>query len=349
MHFDTNKISGRSILQQGQENLYFGGTAYLGLDVHTGFRGILMEGFSRYGHYFGASRLGNLRLDIYDQFERFFAELMYSEDSLVVSSGTLAAQLFVQAYSKDMPRFYVKGTHPCLYQPEGNIFLEADQHGAAVINAHEGPVTIFCNAVDPLFCQPIDFEWLHDTDPTKEITLVVDASHAFGVADQLLYELKTKIAQLYHIKLVLLGSLGKAYSLPAGIILADRNIIDTLKGNPLFGGSSPAAPGFLHAFIHAMDIIRQQQSLLSTNLKQITKESIIQNHFQTLKDYPVFAGKKEAMAAYLQQNNIVISSFHYPTATSPLLNRIVINATHTASDLDYLMEKLEEMEKVKSD
>jgi hypothetical protein len=52
---------------------------------------------------------------------------------------------------------------------------------------------------------------------------------------------------------------------------------------------------------------------------------------------PVFVAAKKGIAPYLLQNKVIISSFGYPHPESDPVNRIVLNALHTKSDLEKLV------------
>ncbi|MEH0157465.1 aminotransferase class I/II-fold pyridoxal phosphate-dependent enzyme [Limibacter armeniacum] len=349
MNHYTNKLTGRTVLTDQGEYLYFAGTAYLGLDVHETFNAAIQEGIGQYGHHFGASRLGNLKLSVFEDFENAFTSKMGYEDGIVVSSGTLAAQLFVQAYGKNFACFYIKGTHPSLFQNQPHKLITADTDGALQINQEDGPAMVLFNALDPLFCEVIDFEWLMEIDPKKPLTVVVDASHAFGVQEKLLMQVNRFIKRFPNISLVLLGSLGKAYSMPAGIIMGDKSTMDQLRKSPLFGGSSPASPAYLYAFLKSATLIQTQYEKLLYNRQLFAEAPSIKPFFKTLNEFPVFVSQNQNLVTFLQQQKVLISSFRYPTPDAALLNRIVINASHSKQDILNLIQILNDLEKEKGE
>jgi len=53
-------------------------------------------------------------------------------------------------------------------------------------------------------------------------------------------------------------------------------------------------------------------------------------------NFPVFSSTDTGLYARLMDAGLLVSSFPYPLATDPLLNRIVLNAHHTKADLDQL-------------
>ena len=57
------------------------------------------------------------------------------------------------------------------------------------------------------------------------------------------------------------------------------------------------------------------------------------------KDYPVIYFDQEELLQMLLENNIIPTSFPYPTASGKL-SRIVISAHHTKEDLDKVIQQL---------
>ena len=102
-------------------NLFFSGTAYLGMPHNKVFRNLVFEGIEIYGLNHGASRNNNITLDIFSIAENVAARRFGSEDSIFLSSGYLAAQLLVQHYYETHRLIYAPDTHPALWigRPKG--------------------------------------------------------------------------------------------------------------------------------------------------------------------------------------------------------------------------------------
>ena len=66
------------------------------------------------------------------------------------------------------------------------------------------------------------------------------------------------------------------------------------------------------------------------------------NMFKFIDDFPVFILKKEIKTESMAKNNIIISSFRYPTKNDPLIQRIVLNSSHTFEQMDKLYKILKE-------
>jgi 8-amino-7-oxononanoate synthase len=113
--FELQSKIGRTILHEGREYLFFSGTAYLGMGSVGEFEKLLIEGFSKYGISHGLSRVNNVRLGVYEQFEVFFAEKAKAEKSMVWSSGFLAGTAAVNYLKKDADKIFIApDTHPAV-------------------------------------------------------------------------------------------------------------------------------------------------------------------------------------------------------------------------------------------
>ena len=91
MAHSIQRIPDREIFIEGKPYLYFGGTAYLGLQNYAPFKTLYLKNVSEYGMHYGASRKSNIKLNIYEQAEQQLAEWVGSEGCLTMSSGYLAA------------------------------------------------------------------------------------------------------------------------------------------------------------------------------------------------------------------------------------------------------------------
>src|SRR5690606_28584531 len=108
--------------------------------------------------------------------------------------------------------------------------------------------------------------------------------------------------------------------------------------NPIFISASPPSPGMCMAFINAQTLYTNQQKRLRANLEYfygLVKESPA---IRFRKDFPVAVFFQTGWAKKLQQKQILISSFPYPSPEDAPLDRIVISAYHTREDLDRLAE-----------
>src|SRR5690554_2050532 len=96
MFSKLEQAAGREVSLDGRAYLFFGGTAYLGLNTHAPFINLFKKGIDLFGVNSGSSRGNNVQLGIYPQAEAMAATRFGATDAMVVSSGFLAAQLAVR-------------------------------------------------------------------------------------------------------------------------------------------------------------------------------------------------------------------------------------------------------------
>ena len=194
----------------------------------------------------------------------------------------------------------------------------------------------FTDAVDTLGVRLFDFEWLKNLGQARPVILVVDDSHTWGITGINGGGSYTFLNCPPKVELITLGSLGKAYGIPAGFILGKKSRIQGLWQSPFFGGASPTLPAFLYAMVKSKHLYAEQQSRLLDNIKDFQEKLGQFQRFKHLPNYPVFLTSANPLAQHLFQHNILISSFSYPTPDSDLITRIVINALHTPEDISKL-------------
>lgn len=196
--------TGRTVMIREHSYLFFGGTAYLGLNQHLGFTALFEEGLQRYGLNNGTSRTNNVQLGIYDAAEQHAAEKFGFEQAMSLSSGYLAAQLAVRQisnnYSPDQI-LYSPCSHPALWlngkptvnretsggKPSGNSFpSESFQEWAMatvqqINNSAEDSFLLISNTLDNVQPRRFDFSVFDAVRPDKKIHFILDDSHGLGI------------------------------------------------------------------------------------------------------------------------------------------------------------------------
>jgi 8-amino-7-oxononanoate synthase len=129
-----------------EEKSFFGGTAYLGMPYNEKFKELVFEGIGKYGINFGASRNNNVTLDVFAIAEAEAARRSEAEDSIIVSSGYLAAQLVIQHYIGDFKLIYAPDTHPALWvghpRPPKVSFTDWAEEVINQVNGSQQPVLL---------------------------------------------------------------------------------------------------------------------------------------------------------------------------------------------------------------
>jgi 7-keto-8-aminopelargonate synthetase-like enzyme len=346
MTFNLNSFPSNHISIEGKSYLYFGGTSYLGLQTDSEFQNIFIENVRKYGTNYGASRKSNIRISIYDEAEAYLAKYIGSEASVSVSSGYLAGQLVAQTLNTENYKlFYAPNTHAALnLSITKNKSASSYQELKTVLNLHlksnknQTPI-VFLDAID---FQGINFHEFRGlkTLPLSEIILVVDDSHGIGIIGKNGEGVFNNIQHLNPKELIVCCSLGKGFGVQVGAIFGLKNRIDSFKNTSFFGGASPAAPANLATLMNAESIYNSKRKSLKNNLQLFLKEIKSIEKFKFMKEHPAFTFSDEKLNSYLEEHNIIVTSFRYPDETSPLMSRIVISAAHTEDDITTLCEFL---------
>ena len=345
-HIVADHLPGRTLSINGAEYLFCSGTSYLGMACNKAFRACLLDGMQRYGTNYSSSRNSNLQLQVFSEAEDYLAAYTGAEAALTMSSGYLAGQVVVQML-KDEGRFmYAPGTHPAVWRsmadaPDASITY-AEWVNRLLEEAPRLPdehLILVCNSLDPLKAQKYTFDWVAALPEKKQITLIVDDSHGFGVTGEDgagIYRQLQQLQSIRSIRLVVVSSFGKAFGIPAGLILADSTFIEQLKSSPYFGGASPAVPAYLYAFLRSKSIFAEARQKLFANILYFRQRLTYPGLFSFFEDYPVFYTSSEALCPYLLQHRVLISSFRYPTPADAPITRVILNSLHTPEDLNHL-------------
>lgn len=341
--FITNSIPGRTAIFNNEEWLYFSGTSYLGLSQNVDFQNLIIEGIQIYGANFGGSRLSNLRLQIFEEAENKLAKWTGSEAALTISSGTLAGQLVVKTLRNSGKFYFAPGVHPALFGEGEYSNLDFNNWTQFILEETphlKSPIVLFSNTLDPLKAKQFDFSWIQRLPNNIPITIVLDDSHGIGITGKNGAGIFSSLKTPKNVELIVIASLGKALSIPGGVILGTKDFIQKIWQRPYFGGASPISPAYLYAFLQAKELYKNQRQILFRNIEYFKTATETFHLFQTFDQYPVFYTSQNALADFLQHHKVLISSFPYPTAESERITRVVLNAAHTQEDLIILIQYL---------
>lgn len=342
---------GRIIKSGNQEFLYFSGTSYLGMEQILEYEDILIQNIRRYGFNHGLSRVNNVRLSVFEEFEVFFAKNAGAESAAVVSSGYLAG---ISAWQFLYPQadtcWIAPDTHPAILpadlKPDYRLSFTdwKNQCLEYAGNISSRKILLLGNAVDPLRAAIHDYAWVRTIAQKHEVTLLVDDSHAFGVLGRSVFG--TYSAHLDpQINLVVSGSLGKGLAMPAGIVLGKKEVIEGIKSQPIFTGASPGSPANLHTFLDMQDIYSAQSQKIRDYSGIFFQETQDLSTVVGSSNFPVFIYPNPEWPEILEQRGFITSSFPYPTADSQRINRIVISGFHSLTDLMSLTDTLHQLSK----
>ncbi|MFW0714585.1 aminotransferase class I/II-fold pyridoxal phosphate-dependent enzyme [Pedobacter sp. N23S346] len=326
----------------GKSYLYFGGTAYLGIPQHQGFQDFYIDGIKKFGLNNGTSRSNNIQLGIYNEAEKSAAARYHAEDALITSSGYLAAQLTVKYLANFGCVVYAPNTHTSLWINDppavSGTFTSWKNNIIDQINTSaEKNWVLISNSMNNLMPEIYDFNFLTDIEIDKNITLIIDDSHGIGVNNQGLSALSA-LPKKENISCIVVASMAKALGVDAGLVLGSQKIISALKSTNMFVGASPPAAAGLHAFIHAENIYKDQWSKLQKNIDLLKRN--LDGEWKFAPGFPAFLIENSSIDQYLLKENILISSFPYPTKDSDPINRIVLSSWHEENHITSLIQSL---------
>ena len=331
---------GREIFLNGEKFLYFGGTAYLGLQTDPEFQDIFINNIKKFGTNYSASRKANVRISIYGETETYLARLIGSQSCLTLSSGYLAGQIVSRYFHKKGHHcFYAPGTHEALhllesknYEDGGRLILDLKK---ATESTDKSPV-LFLESLEPEGKNYPDFDWLKKL-PLDKLILVVDDSHGLGIIGNKGGGVYRSLEKIKSKDLIVCGSLGKGFAVQAGVVAGSGRLINELKATDMFAAASPATPGSLATLLESSEILSEKRKLLFENVDYFLGKLGDTNAFYYMPQYPSFAFENIGLPSHLLKDKIIVTNFNYPTGKDPVVQRIVLSAHHTKDDLDRLI------------
>jgi 8-amino-7-oxononanoate synthase len=340
-----DSFPGKKLKIDDTNYLYFGGTAYLGLQTDIEFQNLYIQNIRKYGTNYGASRKSNIRINIFDQAENYLANLVGSEACVTLSSGYLAGQFIGQFLNKKKFKFfYSPNTHSALYisnhtenKPKSYITFTAlniairDHLEKRKINT---PV-VFLDSIDFSGANFPNFEGLQAL-PLDQVILVVDDSHGIGITGKNGGGVFRYLKNLNPKELIVCCSLGKGFGVQGGAVFANSTRIKELIDTDFFGGSSPASPANLANIYYGEAVLNAKRILLQLNIDYFKKKINTMQKFKHMPGHPAFTFADEKLANYLEENQILVTGFRYPNENANLMSRIVISAAHTKEDIKTL-------------
>ena len=346
MNFPSEAIPGTEILKEGSTYLYFGGTAYLGLQRDPEFLEMVSGSIRHLGSHSGASRVGNVELPVYKRAEGALATWIGSPSCLTLSSGFLAARLLAE--------YFVRQGYCCLFSPNCHEALlppgsaRQPSWDSLVRNLEEQtrensqnlPV-VFTDSVGGLKTPGPVWELIGQL--SRDCILVVDDSHGLGISGPDGSGSWKPLKALGFNELLLCGSLGKAMGITAGIIAGSVVRLQELQKTPFFAGASPAPPAGISTLVQALEkgIYRDRLEELRSRMVFFLNRVRDLDFLTYQEGYPVVTFRNRELVRHLLKSRIVITSFEYPAeGETAYQSRIVVTSAHKKPQLCYLADVL---------
>lgn len=356
----TDTTPGRTAQIDGRSCLFFSGFSYLGMHASHAFRDLLAVGHGRFGSVYPSSRISNLQLRLYEELEHALATMLHQQSAVCFSSGYLAAQAAVTYATGKGTLLYAPGTHPAVRYPgarvpEGDVQQWLAAIAETVNQGEDHQYVLIADAVNPLTATIHDFSPLQHI--RRKVLVLIDDSHGIGLlgdnGEGIVQALPSNPALHY----LITASLAKAFSLEGGFVAGHAADIAAIRKLPLFTASTPMIPANAYTFLHAHDAFATARRVLKQRIQvfeNLTAGIPALHHPHALPVFtvrelissapqetrPVVQLDKHDLYEHLLSLDILISSFSYPDPQGPAINRIVLSALHTPSDLEILAEHL---------
>jgi glycine C-acetyltransferase len=191
----------------------------------------------------------------------------------------------------------------------------------------------------------------HDPDFEENVVVIVDDSHgvgSFGATGRGTEEYtNARPSDL------LVGTLGKAFGVNGGYVVSNATVVNFLREtSPTYIYSNPISPGEAAAALRAVEILDSPRGrALLDRLRSLThrfEDGLVRLGFEVIPgEHPVTplvvrdTAKTRALVAHLRANGILATGLAYPVVPRGDDEiRFQINADHTESDIDFVLEVL---------
>jgi 7-keto-8-aminopelargonate synthetase-like enzyme len=336
MSYRINSYPGRVIIIDQKEQLYFGGTSYLGMQDDEDFKKLFCTNVLKYGTNYGASRESNIRIGVYEEAEASLAQWVGSEACISLSSGYLAGQLVRTHFNtSEYTLFYGPNAHTALQSNNAKLYSSFSSLVSAIkehLQSKKEIPVILLDTIDYIANTYPNGGFLQDL-PLEECILVADDSHGIGVLSDEGSGAFKSLLSLNPKELLVCCSLGKAMALQAGAIFTNKANAKALRSSNFYSGASPSAPAYLATYLQAGDLYNAKRKKLEKNMDLFSETVTDLTPFNRIPGHPVFGFNNPSMIAYLKAHNVVISNFEYDSDQNDHPSRIVLSAAHTSRDI----------------
>jgi glycine C-acetyltransferase len=152
---------------------------------------------------------------------------------------------------------------------------------------------------------------------------------------------------------ILIGTLGKAYGINGGYVVADKAVTDFLRQTaPMYIYSNPITVGETCAVLKVLDIVESPEGLkILEHLSKMTarfEKGLVDNGFETIPGpHPVTplmvrdTQETSQIVQWLTDHGVLATGLNYPVVPKGDEEiRFQINGDHTPGDIDYVINVL---------
>lgn len=351
--------SATSVTVNGRQLLAFGGCNYLGManraEVHDG----LVAAMSKYGISTTASRETTGNTLLHEELEAALAEFTGQEASLLSAEGYTANFMCAQALTDDLRVAIIDAnSHRSIRNAAtaAGMFVFEFEHlnpdsAAWLIRQHaDAGVAIMTDSVFAADGAIAPLRELLSILPSQRSALVVDDCHGFCVLGP------GGRGAVPHIgiddpRVCITTTLAKGLGCYGGMVLGRSKFVRTVRERAwVYRSSTPVPPPLAGAALSAVKWLQSNGSIVATLRDNIKRMRSIMEHLGLTtppQDIPIFTfyldndARNQAVHDQLLADGILAPLIEYPGGPCERYFRVVINAMHTAADIERLGDKLE--------
>ncbi len=352
----------------GRRFLRMNSNSYLGLGRHPRVVAAETAAAEHYGAGPGAVRFISGTYQAHIDLEQRLADF-HGREAAMLFSAAYATMIGVLPALIDESTLVVSDelNHNCIIKAlhlakpgETAVYPHLDMAALQrILRDHRGTFKRLCVVSDGVFSMRGDHAPLdeieaccrdHEAGYEQGIITVIDDSHgvgAFGKTGRGSEEVGGAKADL------LVATLGKAFGINGGYVVAGRGLIDYLRETAAcYIYSNPITPAEAAAARVAVDIVDSGEGLqLLETLRKLTaklRAGLIGAGFETLPgEHPIVpilvrdTARTSALVAHLFAHDILVTGLNYPVVPKGEQEiRVQVSAEHRERDIDYFLSAL---------
>ena len=352
---------GVQVKVDGQSLLAFCSNDYLGLASHPQVAEAMIEGVSRWGSGGGASHLVVGHSAAHHQLEEALAEFTGRPRALLMSSGYMANMGAITALVGQGDTVLQDRLNHASLLDAGLLsgarfsrYLHNDPQSLALrLGKASGNILVVTDGVFSMDGNLAKLPELCTTARQQGAWVMVDDAHGFGC----LGATGAGIVEHYGLGLdevpVLVGTLGKSFGTAGAFIAGSEELIETLIqfARPyIYTTSQP--PAVAWATLKSLQLLREEswrREQLTTLIKRFRDGAGalgLQLMDSPTPIQPLLIGDSERalqLSAGLRERGIMVGAIRPPTVPQGTARlRVTLSAAHSASDIDRLLEALQD-------
>jgi 8-amino-7-oxononanoate synthase len=340
--------------------VFFGGANYLSLSHHPRVLGALKNALDRYGFGIGASRNTTGATEELLALERRTARVFHAEDAIVVSAGYLANLAVLEGLVGMVDTWLAdECSHPSFLRwtagAQGKIILfkhcDLDRFLAQLKTvAPTERVAVFTDAVFPLTGDAPPLRGMLNGLSDRAYVLVLDEAHSLGTLGATGHGLLECLSIVPN-HVVVTGTFSKAFGCVGGLIFGPRDITQGIRQRSATLAASSVLPPTLcagaRAALEAFEAEPQRLATLKHHTDRVSQVLRAASCPIPPHGVPIFYLDSTTGLDLTQVHTFCLTRglylpyiYHYPNVPEGGILRWIVQADHTAADIDLLCATL---------